>query len=337
MVSASRATTLARALVAHLRVVLATPGLDLAEPLAALSGGFDTEIFALRLRGAPSAFGRPLVLRVLRSHHEPAMVMRERAVQNAVADQGYPAPRVLLASADATSIGAPFLIMEHVPGVPLVRAGWRGMNRVLVDLQLRLHLLDATPVRRALGDRATFEGYLDSLARRIDKGGLTGLAPLVAWLRERRPPAGTLAICHGDFHPQNVLVDHGAVTGVLDWPNTLVADPAFDVASTLNILKFVPAELVSIPRPFRWLLRIGQPVLASRYLSRYRRRRPIDEARLAYYQVASGLRQLVRAAESRRRADGVPAGGLDASPFAARLLADASRVTGLSLSLPAMA
>ena len=53
------------------------------------------------------------------------------------------------------------------------------------------------------------------------------------WHRERRPPEpGRRAICHGDFHPQNILSEGGVVTGVLDWPNALVAHPAYDVAST---------------------------------------------------------------------------------------------------------
>src|SRR5207248_7580633 len=140
---------------------------------------------------------------------------------------------------------------------------------------------------------STFDGYLDSLARRIDRAGLAGLAPLLAWLRERRPADDPLAVCHGDFHPQNVLVEHGAATGVLDWPNALLADPVFDVASTLGILRFVPVDLVSTSRPLRWLARVGQPLLAARYLAGYRRRRAIPVERLGYYQVAAGLRQLV--------------------------------------------
>ena len=329
-----RPAALAAALVAHLRGALDAPALELAEPPSPLSGGFDTEIVTLRLRGGPPAFARPLVLRVLRPHHAPAMVLREQTVQNTVADQGYPAPRVLLASADPAPLGAPFLLMERVPGVPLLAAGWLGLDRVLVDLQLRLHALDAAPLRRALGAEATFDGYLDALARRIDRTALAGLAPLLGWLRERRPADDTLAVCHGDFHPQNVLVEHGAATGVLDWPNALLADPVFDVASTLGILRFVPVDLVSTSRPLRWLARVGQPLLAARYLAGYRRRRAIPVERLGYYQVAAGLRQLVRAGESRRRSAGASPGGLDASPFAARLLAHARRVTGLHAALP---
>lgn len=329
----ARAEEAARALVAHLRGALAAPALELAEPPAALRGGFDTEIVALRLRGAPPAFAGPLVLRVLRPHHARDMASREEATQNAVASLGYPAPRVLLASVEPHALGAPFVLMERLPGRPLLEANPIGMGAVLADAQARLHALDAAPLARALGPPGTFEGYLDTEAGRIARAKLDGLRPLLDWLRARRPPETATVICHGDFHPQNVLVESGRVTGVLDWPNAQVADPALDVAATLNILTFVPAGITSMPAAFRWLARVAQPLLARRYLARYRRGRPIDDARLAYYQVAVGLRALVRAGEHRRR--GGPRIGLDASPYTARLLAHARRVSGVEATLEA--
>ena len=93
-----RVETLGRALVAHLRGMLAAPALDLAEPPVALTGGFDTEIYAVRLREAPPEFAGPLVLRLLRPHHDPTRALREEATQNALAVLGFPAPRVLLAA-----------------------------------------------------------------------------------------------------------------------------------------------------------------------------------------------------------------------------------------------
>ena len=326
-----RADEVARALVAHLRSTLAAPALELGEPPDVLRGGFDTEIFALRLRGAPPALSGPLVLRLSRPHHDPARVLREAATQNAVADVGYPAPRVLLSSAESHPLGAPFMLMERLPGRPLLQARVIGMGAVLAGAQARLHGLDAAPLARALGPAGTLDGYLETEAGRIARAKLDGLRPLLDWLRARQPRQSATAICHGDFHPQNILVDGGRVTGVLDWPNAIVADPMFDVASTLNILSFVSAGITSLPAPVRWLLRAAQPLLARRYLASYRCLRPIDAARLGYYQVAAGLRALVRAGESRRR--GVLT-GLDASPYAARLLAHARRVTGVEATLP---
>ena len=113
--------------------MLGAPALDLAQPATPLSGGFDTSIYAIRLQNAPAAFSRPLILRVLAPRGDPAArVLRERATQNAVAAQGYPAPRVLATTTDAAPLGAPFLVMERLPGTVLVDAQRLGMMRTLL-------------------------------------------------------------------------------------------------------------------------------------------------------------------------------------------------------------
>ena len=48
-------------LVAYLRGALACPDLALAEAPVEISGGFDTTIYAVRLRGAPEAFSGALL------------------------------------------------------------------------------------------------------------------------------------------------------------------------------------------------------------------------------------------------------------------------------------
>ena len=64
-----------------------------------------------------------------------------------------------------------------------------------------------------------------------------------------------------------------------------------------------------------------------------RRRRPIDPAVLAYYEAASAMRGLVRAAEHRRRRDSA-ASPLDASAFGEILAAHFARVSGVLPELP---
>lgn len=326
----TRADELARRLVPWLRRALDAPALDLAAALEPLGGGFDTEVYAFRLRGAPAPLAGPLVLRVFRAHHGPALVAREQATQNALADQRYPVPRVLLAALDPAALGGPFAVMERVPGRPLL-SRVVGMGRVLAEAQARLHALDPSPLRGTLPDLG---GYLDAMEGRIGAASLLGLTPLLDWLRARRPPPGDVVVCHGDFHPQNVMVDGSTVSGVLDWANAVLTDPAFDVAATFTILRSVPAG-VAVPGPRGWLAAGAQRLLAARYLAGYRRRRPVDPGRLAYYEVAAGLRALVRGGEVRRPAPGAPPPtALDRSSYCDRLLARAARITGLAPSLP---
>src|SRR5947208_15329039 len=148
----------ARRLVEHLRAELHEPGFGYAEPLTPITGGSDTQIFAFRLSGAPKPFSIPLILRILGSQHPPARALSERATQNAVAGLGYPAPRALLASSDRTILGGAFLVMERLAGQPLLDAQRLGVASVLVEMQLRLHALDAEVLLLALGGTIQVDG-----------------------------------------------------------------------------------------------------------------------------------------------------------------------------------
>jgi aminoglycoside phosphotransferase (APT) family kinase protein len=328
-------------LLGYLRRELGRPRADFAEPLAPLSGGFDTAIYAFRLDGATPALAGPLVLRVLAPRSDPLRALRERAIQNAVAEMGFPAPRVPLASADPEILGGAFLVMERRPGRPLFSARRAGIASRLSTTHLRLHALDPDRLLAALDREVSgssalvlLDGHLGQLDARIRRG-LDGLAPAMRWLREHRPPAGEArAICHGDFHPQNLLSDGREITAVLDWPNVLVADPAYDVAATRVILALAPLEALPMSRPLRWGLAAARHLLLALYLRGYRRRRPLDASRFAYGEALACMRGLVRTAESRadRRAS---ANALDASRFGDRLAARFAELTGIRPRLEA--
>ncbi|HKC05353.1 MAG TPA: phosphotransferase [Methylomirabilota bacterium] len=337
---------MAPALLAHLRRELHAPALAYAEPPAPISGGYDTQIFGFRLAGGPAEWAGPLILRVLSPAHDPARALRERATQNALAGLGYPVPRVLAAYVDRAPLGAGFLVMERAAGRPLLDARRPGVAWTLAATHARLHALNPEPVLRALDDEGraagwgfdrdtvSFEGHLASLDRRIQVGGLDGLADGMRWLLGRAPGAsGQRVICHGDFHPQNVLAVDERVTAVLDWPNMVVAPPEYDVASTRVILTQTPVALFPVPAALRPLLAAGRRILVARYLAVYRKRRPLDRARLPYFEAAACMRGLVRVAAARAGGDTVLS-PLDASAFGERLVARFGRVSGVRVALP---
>ena len=134
----------------HLRTALGERHLEFAERPIRLTGGFDTQIFAFRLAAALAAFSGPLILRLLDAHHDPTRALRERATQNALADLGYPAPRVLLATADVTLLGGAFLIMQRLAGQPLPKVRIGAIASVLAGFQARLHDLDPVAFLRAV-------------------------------------------------------------------------------------------------------------------------------------------------------------------------------------------
>ncbi len=309
---------LARRLLDHLRDTLRQPALELAEAPVPISGGYDTKIFAFRLAGATAPFSGPLILRLLGPQHDPARALRERAVQNAVAALGYPAPRVLAASADVAILDGAFLVMERAPGRPMLEVRRLGIAGVLARTQLRLHDLDARPLlstvsQEGIGEMPSFDSMLADLDRRVTRRPVEGLVQPMRWLLSHGPPEpDRRAICHGDFHPQNVLMS-GRV-----------------------ILSCAPIEMAAVPAAARLLARMMRPVLLARHLAGYQRRRKLDRTTLAYYEAASCMRGLVRVAEARLG----PAGGatalnpLDASSFGERLAVRFARITGIGAALP---
>jgi aminoglycoside phosphotransferase (APT) family kinase protein len=322
----------------YLRGDLGEPSLKYAEPPTAISGGFDTQVFRFQVQSTHDEWSRPLVLRLLGSQHDPRRALREGIIQNTVATLGYPAPRVLVASADTVALGAAFLVMERLVGRPMLAARWLGVASALAETQARLHLLDPRPLLLAMeSSRAHetlgFQSLLAQLHHRIERHALDGLRPSMHWLLVHQPsPPARPVICHGDFHPQNVLMASGTVTGVLDWPNALVADAAYDVASTRVILGLVPIELSGIPPALRPLVRAGRRLMLGRYLAAYRRCRPLDLRALAYYEAASSMRQLVRVAEARVSGRLTP---LDRSVFGERVAARFHALTGVAPEIPA--
>ena len=102
------------------------------------------------------------------------------------------------------------------------------------------------------------------------------------------------------------------------------------------ILGPVPVGLLGMPPPLRSLVEIARSILVARYVSGYRRRGPLDAARLAHHEAVACMRGLVRTAEARLAVPGPSdANPLDASVFGERLAGRFARITGVTPVLPA--
>jgi Ser/Thr protein kinase RdoA (MazF antagonist) len=105
-----------------------------------------------------------------------------------------------------------------------------------------------------------------------------------------------VVICHGDFHPLNILADKNQPTGVIDWTSAVIAEPAMDVGSAI-------ANISAIPRSLRWGLHAAAQALISaalrRYERAYRARCPLDDQAVLYYEVFRAVAQLVWVGQAR--------------------------------------
>jgi hypothetical protein len=79
-------------------------------------------------------------------------------------------------------------------------------------------------------------------------------------------------LCHGDFHPENILLTAQGAT-VIDWNDATMGHPLGDVARTLMLFRFA-----GLPRrqPQRWLDRMMRSLLIGIYQRHYRTLAPFD-------------------------------------------------------------
>ena len=353
-------TEIADDLLQYLRGELGSADLAYVTAPVRLSGGNETLIFAFALDRAPEAFSGPLILRAFRAGYvRPDQARWEATVQNAVAAQGYPAPRALLTCPSRAVLGTPFLIMEHLPGTMLLQgtgeldaAGQmrfqrhqtilrarlllRDLPRICAEAQIRLHTLDPEPLLEAFQREGlpltsvTFDGRLEALRNRIDGDELGGLREAFSWVIDRQPQNERLAICHGDIQPNNILLTGRAITGVVDWSQAVVAGPAYDVGFTKMAFDTVPLR---VPGFLGWAARPAVRRMGSRYMASYRRHLPIDLDAVRYYGVFRGI--FVLAFIGGRRLAGTREPDVWDSPDGiAALISYVRSATGTAISLP---
>ncbi len=335
-------------LLRHLRTAPACGRLSFSEMPARLTGGFETLIFEFRLSDdAPPELSGRLVVRVLAEPGGIAHGLMEAAFQNAVAAAGFPAPRVVFAGGDRAIGGRAFNVMERIPGRSMMEDLFADPAAVpqvadrLAQTHAKLHELPTDGVADALdaagvpGRDVSIDGLLSLVKRYGAEPALGCLGECADWLLENRPAErGELAVCHGDFHPGNVMVDDGRVTGVIDWSGPKIAHVEYDLAVSLVIIAVAAPGLVEGAAPGMF------EEFADGYLQTYARYRPFDPDRLRYYRALRSFRAFARGSAA-READIDPAlVPRDQYPWAKasvmRSLAGVLReTTGLEMPLPA--
>jgi aminoglycoside phosphotransferase (APT) family kinase protein len=321
--------TLSDKLIFYLRAELGNPAIDLASPLARLRGGYETSTYRFELDGASDELSGPLVLRLYPQFYGTRNAIWESTVQNVLAGERYPVAKAYIVCTDMSILGGAFFIMDHLPGQLLALAPPESVPELMGKTHAELHSIDPEPLIKALQDRGIAEyGY--RLASRFDwlrdkADEMPWLRQAVNWLLEHRPPEPErLSVCHGDFHPFNLLYADGKVTGVLDWPGFAITDPVFDVANSIVIItiaaKHLAPSMEGVPSA-DWDL------MADVYLAAYRARRPLDDTSLDFYRVRRCVMALVQGVEGQK---------VWQHPLIVRdLLAYIFDITGIQITMPA--
>jgi aminoglycoside phosphotransferase (APT) family kinase protein len=212
-----------------------------AEPGAALGTGAEgTRLLVLR---------RPPLGHVLPTAHD---MSREFRVLSALAGTRVPVAPLVASCTDVEVIGAPFYVMEYVPGVvlrtrndtkDLTEAQAAELSRHLAEMLAAIHGVDVNQV--GLGDLGRGAGYL---RRQLDRWqrqwelSVTEERPGYTQLVERLTAAlpaeteGQTTLVHGDYRLDNALVmlnPRPRITAVVDWEMATLGDPLADLGLTL--------------------------------------------------------------------------------------------------------
>lgn len=103
------------------------------------------------------------------------------------------------------------------------------------------------------------------LAHRIAHSAASERARAKALAQLDALPAGD-RLCHGDLHPDNMLIAPGGPVAI-DWSKAMIGDPAADAARTALLIRYG----ASGRRGGAWLWRRGAAMSAAWYLFCYRR------------------------------------------------------------------
>ena len=190
--------------------------------------------------GNSAVLRRPPFGPLLPSAHD---VAREHRILRALEQTPVPAPAVYGFTDDPMVSDVPLVLTAFVDG-PIVadldEPERARLVRSLVRALARVHEVDLAAT--GLDDLASHAPYAPRQVKRWRRQwamsrtrDLPALTKLSERLAAAAPPQHELALVHGDYHPQNVIVaSHGGdVRAILDWELCTLGDPIADLGTLL--------------------------------------------------------------------------------------------------------
>ena len=211
---------------------------------------------------------RLYILKLFRQGHSFSAIEHEARVSRLVGQAGLPSPAV----EEIVKIHGRYgIIYERISGHTMLRTlatrPWvlSQYARCLAALQVDIHQTEALAglpsQHQQLRDKIQAANRLSSELRAIVLQMLDTL------------PAGK-QLCHGDFHPDNVLItSKGPV--IIDWIDVTNGTPLADVARSSLLMTKAP---LPVHPTIRWLLAMERRLFHRVYLRRYFQLCPQDGA-----------------------------------------------------------
>ena len=284
---------------AKLEPFLRAAFLELSGPLTVrqFPSGHSNLTYSVSFGGREMVLRRPPFGSKVKTAHDMGREFRVLSKLHSV----YPAPRTLLFCDDLSILGAPFYLMERIPGIIIRRdmkkldlppETVRRLSESFIDTLADLHALDYGAV--GLGDLGKPEGYVERQVRGwIERyyGSKTHEFPAVeqiaVWLKQHMPAQSGATLIHNDYKYDNMVLDAQDITrikGVLDWEMCTIGDPLSDLGTAIAywVEGDDPAELQAV----KW----GPTGLAGsmkrrELVQRYAKRTGRDVSNILFYYV----------------------------------------------------
>ncbi|MDQ0195189.1 phosphotransferase family protein [Paenibacillus wynnii] len=202
------------------------------------------------------------IVKLYRENIPEQNILREFKISQFVYTQGIrsPKPFELISIDDRKGI-----VFEQIQGPSLLKMisknPWRVSQyaKMMAELHYSLHKLDAT---EEIGHQKEMLSRCIKEAPMLDIGEKSAILSYLENLPENHK------LCHGDFHPDNVLLDQEA--WIIDWMTGLAGDPNGDAARSV-IMFSIGAIPQQAPLPVKLMIGFIRKRLTKGYIREYLR------------------------------------------------------------------
>ena len=241
----------------------------------------------------------PIVIRFYQGARCEESARVEAAALRSLLNAGYPVPELYLSEDHSHIAGAPFIVTQRLPGRTLSEIATEEPDSIpywidqASSLLLRLH---TTQWQDSFDFFQPTMGVLEFAERQVkwwsiqaQKINVSDAQAGFDWLKSnvyRARECTQQALVHRNFHPNNLLSDGLHITGVLDWDELTIADPAADVAWSRMVLE---TEV--------------SPQLGDSFSDSYQRRHPEVAATQPFWEVFAACKRLTTLTALQRTVD----------------------------------
>jgi aminoglycoside phosphotransferase (APT) family kinase protein len=226
---------------ALLRSLLKEQHPDLAgQSLARIDNGWDNEMWRL---------GDTLCLRLPRRKLAVPLIENEQKwLPRLAPNLPIPVPAPVRTGHPGAGFPWPWSILPWLPGKS-ANQGWPSSDQAerFAGFLRALHGIPAAGAPANPARDQPLGGKSEDMAKRMNRLRSAGLwlTPGIEadWMEAvTAPEAEDSRFIHGDLHARNVLTDRGTISGVIDWGDMCLGDPAVDLAACWTLFEGIDAR-----------------------------------------------------------------------------------------------